>query len=307
MNDILEQLQTKLKDFAGGWPSYVTLGSFVLYLLGYLSIRFHLTTLGLGTDLAVLDERYVFAGAKFVVFLFSSVPIIVMFGLLLTLLAAVMRRLYKTLAQKSTIIKSLGDSLAGRGSRFVSDPRRMAILGIIVSVILIQIVMRKCFLFSNLLLQDSLPQSGLGLEQLFLDSTDTRRSLFFVGLLAGSSATALLFLYARAARSPTSVSKFLVTLLAFLVVLQFLFLPINYGVFIMDKAIPRVSDVGDQTPLKEGQRAWLVWEGTHGVTYLLQDPGPAPTRKLVTLPQKELKRIEIISYDQIIKLIFDGS
>jgi len=65
-------LSDKAKTFAVDWTAYAALGSVVLYLLGYLALRFHLTVLGIGTDLSVLDERYLFAGAKFLVYLVSA-------------------------------------------------------------------------------------------------------------------------------------------------------------------------------------------------------------------------------------------
>ena len=71
------------KALAGNWATYSAIGSFALYLLGYLALRFHLTVLGIGTDLAVLDERYLFAGAKFLVYLVMSVPIVVLVALVL--------------------------------------------------------------------------------------------------------------------------------------------------------------------------------------------------------------------------------
>ena len=67
LNNLTEALQTTLKALAGSWASYSALGSFALYVAGYLALRFHLTALGVGTDLAVLDERYVFTGARFVI------------------------------------------------------------------------------------------------------------------------------------------------------------------------------------------------------------------------------------------------
>ena len=51
------------------WGTWTLIGSFVLYVLGYLTIRFHLSVLAAGTDLGIIDERYLFAGAKFVVYL----------------------------------------------------------------------------------------------------------------------------------------------------------------------------------------------------------------------------------------------
>jgi hypothetical protein len=265
MSDLFQDIQAKLKDLVGGWASYAALGSFLLYVFGYLSIRFHLTTLGLGTDLAVLDERYVFAGAKFLVYLFATFPIVLMIALILALLAAVINRAYRYLTRK----KNKSGAFAQRLKSFFT-PNRVAILGIVISVLLIQIVMRKCFFFSNVLLE-GLPDDGIGLRQLLLDEDDEKRSLFFVALVAGTTVCAILCLYARRLEPKTSIGKFLIGLLAFLVVVQFLFLPINYGVFIMDKAIPRVSDLGDQVSLPPNQKAWLVWEGSQGLTYLVHE------------------------------------
>ena len=74
-------------ELAGSWAVISALGSFVLYLAGYLSLRFHLTVLGIGTDLNVFDERYLFSGAKFLIYLTTTLPICVL--LLLVLFVAV--------------------------------------------------------------------------------------------------------------------------------------------------------------------------------------------------------------------------
>lgn len=50
-----QELINKIKELSGSWSAFTVLGSFVLYVFGYLSLRFHLTALGAGTDLAVLD------------------------------------------------------------------------------------------------------------------------------------------------------------------------------------------------------------------------------------------------------------
>jgi hypothetical protein len=300
-----EELKNKLKELAGSWPSVVAMGSFFLYVMGYLSIRFHLTALGLGTDLAVLDERYIFAGAKFIIYLLASLPIIAMPVLVVTGVYFGIRKIYRLATAKAR--KSEPSAGVTRQAR---SPNSIALLGIVISVILIQVVMRKCFLFSNLLLATELP-SPLGLKQLLLDDDDLYRSLFFSGLVAGTILVGGLLFVAQKRATATSGSKFLIWVLSFLVVLQFLFLPVNYGIFIMDKVVPKVSDLGNQTALKEGQEAWLVWEGTHGVTYLVRSTAspaagqPAQNvRSLVTLPRSELKRTEIFRYDQIIKLLF---
>ena len=328
MANLWNEITEKFKALAGNWASYVTLGSFVLYLLGYLSLRFHLTTLGIGTDLSVLDERYVFTGARFLVYLFSTVPIIVFFALLLALLLALplslVYLLYRLAAKKSARIRSFG-SVGKRLIVWWSSPGRVAFTGIILSVLLIQFVMRQCYFFTNLLMSKTLPRTGLGLENLFLDVGDDRRILFFTVLVAGTLITGWLLLYGRSRLPQDSISRFLIVLLAVLVGIQFLFLPVNYGVFIVDKELPKVKDLGgletlqpcaqkpDQSSVAPAlcQEAWLVWEGNEGVTYFVRSTELAADgtlqekqRSLVTLPRKEVKRTEIIGYDPILRNLF---
>jgi hypothetical protein len=68
-----DELKETVLKLAGNWASVTALGGFAVYFLGYLIVRFHLTVFGIGTDLSVVDERYLFAGAKFLVYLFSTV------------------------------------------------------------------------------------------------------------------------------------------------------------------------------------------------------------------------------------------
>ena len=140
-------LNDRVKTLAVDWTAYATLGSFVLYLLGYLTLRFHLTALGIGTDLNVLDERYLFAGAKFLVYLVSTVPIVVVLGLVL---AAVLW-LCSGLLSKTGAAALLQPTWA-RGKAWCLHPVRLTLAGIVLAVLMLQLVMRQCFFFSNLLL-----------------------------------------------------------------------------------------------------------------------------------------------------------
>ena len=92
-----------------------------------------------------------------------------------------------------------------------------------------------------------------------------------------------------------------------LVAVQILLLPINYGVLIMDKVMPRVGSLG-ATPLTAGEQAWLVWEGRDGSTFLVQgrqQQGSVPTqRRLVTLARADVKRLEILDFDSIMPTLF---
>lgn len=272
MTDLWQDIQAKIKDLMGGWASYVALGSFLLYVLGYLAIRFHLTTLGIGTDLAVLDERYVFAGAKFLVYLFGTLPIALLFALVLAVPVAVIAWVFRLLTKKKAA------SSEAKQSKWSPNPVGVSIFALVISVLFIQIVMRKCFSFVSVLVE-GLPDTGIGLEHLLTSNNEYYEGFFFLSLLGGTIVCGALWLYAQRLPAQTSFSKSLNILLASLVILQFLFLPINYGVFIMDKDMPRVLHFGDEVSLPENQKAWLVWEGNHGLTYLVHETGcPAPAQ-----------------------------
>jgi hypothetical protein len=290
MASLWDDLNARVKTLAVSWPSYAALGSFALYLLGYLALRFHLTALGVGTDLSVVDERYLFAGAKFVVFLVSTIPILV---LLFSPLALLMYVVYR---------------LAGRRpnpSAVTSRPDVLCVCGIVIAVILIQFVMRQCLFYSNLLMACDLP-GPQWLRFLILQRDDGLRSLYFSGLVAGFALTGMLLFLAVRNKSESAAPSSLKGLLAGLIAIEFLFLPINYGTLIMDKTLPKVSDVGAEAPLTGTQSVWLVWEGAEGITYFVRKTGAAKDQiSLVTLPRKDVKRTEITGYDPILRELFE--
>ena len=171
MADLLQELGERVKALGSDWTKYTVVGSFLLYVLGYLALRFHLTAIGIGTDLAVLDERYLFTGARFLVYLVSSVPNIILIGLPMWLIVWGAWRLVPERAR-------------GKTFGWFMQPMRLAIFGIVFSVITIQFVMRHCFLFSNLLLAPKLPSDPAWLVQLMLD--DNLMPLYFSLLVATS-------------------------------------------------------------------------------------------------------------------------
>lgn len=303
MADLWKELGDRVKAVAGNWASITALGSFALYVLGYLSLRFHLTALGIGTDLTVLDERYLFAGAKFLVYLVSAVPIVV---LLVLVLVAVIYLPYRILLPAKARAK-VSEFVGSRWKKiwaWWSVPTRLSLTGVALSVLMIQLVMRQSFFFSNLLVAPKLPEPAW-LHPLLLGETAGLWALYFPGLVAATAVTAGLLLYARAQKRQTYLSHFLCGLLAFLVAVQVLFLPVNYGILIVDKTMPKVAELGQMQSLKDGQEAWLVWEGKQGVTYLVRDTREqGRPKRLVTLPRKDITKMEITGYDPILRVLF---
>ena len=289
MAEFWSDLNLKIKSLASGWPSYTALGSFALYVLGYLSLRFHLTALGVSTDLNVIDERYLFTGAKFLVYVVSTIPILLLLLSPFALLAFLMHAL---LPGRLNVTGAL-----------LKKPNLLCALGVLISVFLIQFVMRQCFFYSNLLMARELPGPGW-LRSIILQEDDGLRSLYFTGLIAGCALTGTLLWLALRSKADHPAFPFWKGLLAALLAIEILFLPVNYGTLIMDKTLPRISDPGGQPP-SDDQTVWLVWEGGEGLTYLVRKMEAGKEhRSLITLPRKDVKRIEINGFDPILRVLF---
>jgi hypothetical protein len=177
---------------------------------------------------------------------------------------------------------------------------------VVLAVLMVQFVMRQCFLFSNLLLAPHLPPPAW-LGALLLAPTDDLRALYFAALVAATALSAGLLWGSQRCGPQPGWSRCLHGLLGVLVAVQGLLLPVNYGILIADKTVPRVANLGDQKVLAPGQEAWLVWEGKDSMTYLLrQRRSGQDVRALVTLPRSEIKRLEMTSYDPILTVLFAG-
>lgn len=302
MAALWEGLAEKVKALGASWTAYTVVGSFALYLLGYLSLRFRLTALGIGTDLEVLDERYLFTGAKFLVYLITAVPTVVLLSLVPVTLLTLPYRLYRA--------RTHGKAKSGVGRRghrvwaWWCAHDRLALAGIVFAVVMIQFVMRQCFLFNNLLLLSDLPEPGW-LRALLLDKTDDLKSLYFAGLVASTILTAVLLRAAQNYGVPTLLSRFLQGLLAFLLAVQFFLLPVNYAILIAEPDMPRVANLGGQQGLEKGQEAWLVWEGKEGVTFLIRRQAYGKEQRfLLTRPRKDITEIGIVAFDPILRILF---
>lgn len=314
MADILELITGKLNKLALDWISLAALSSFLVYLFGYLSLRFHLTAFGITAEAGVLDERYLFAGSRFLIYLFTAVPIVVLLGLLATALGWLLFYLlylpYRLLP--AALRERISAYVVQRWQRLWHgwfSATELALAGIVLSVALIQFVMRRCLVFSNLLVRESLPEP-VWLQSLLLDRSDGLRSLFFAGLVAGVGASGGLLFLALTRATQTVGSYLLITLLVFLITVQVLLLPVNHGILITDLTVPRVASVffsdGKANLLDSDQEIWQVWEGQESLTFLVRDKRDgAERRTLLTLPRKEVVRIEISRFEPILGLLFE--
>jgi hypothetical protein len=290
--EVLPRIADRAKALASGFAAYSAFGSFALYVLGYLALRFHLTTLGVGTDLAVLDERYLFAGAKFLVYAASTLPIAVLAAFVVAGMFYLPYRLFPSRARTA---------ISGAWRRLLAAPSALATIGIVLALVFIQLVMRRCFYFANLLVAPSLPPGAGWLARLVLD--DSLMPLYFSGLILATLLSGALLILSRLAGGdgPPAVGlRFKRGLLGVLVAIQALFLPVNYGVLVLDMTLARVSAPG-AAHLGPGDAAWLVWEGKDGITFLIRRRGGA--RSLLTTPRADVKQTEITGYDRLAELV----
>jgi hypothetical protein len=263
-------LLEKLKGIGASWSVYTALGSFTLYFLGYLVLRFQLSTWGVATDLAAFDERYFFAGARFLVYLVSTVPSVL-------LLASPFLLLWWRL-NKWTRFRAWRESW------------NYAFLGVVFAVLFIQFVERKCLQFANGILVQRQLYGDEWLKGILLDPSPNSEALFFALLVMGVAVTAWLLLQTMThlTRRPT-----LENLLVFLLAVEFLLLPVNYGVIVSTRTLSKVTTFAPT-------EAWLVWEGKDKTTFLVAEKD----RKLVSVPNGEVKRLEITGVDQILHRLF---
>jgi hypothetical protein len=293
MSELWNDFTERLGSLAGKWTAYTAFGSFLLYLLGYLTLRFQLSTYGVASDLDIFDEKYLFAGCRFVVYLVSAVPNVL---IILLVLAALGYLPYKVVPM------SLKDRMKRWASSWCAEPLHLPLLGVVVAVALIQFVLRNCFAFGNLLVRTQLPDEW---SSSVLLSSDGILSLYFSGLVAGTLLTGAILLYVKnRGTATTAASRFWMSMLVFLFAVEFLLLPVNYGVLISTQQLPRVAELSAVEKPVEGQRDWLLWDSKDAVTYFVRSG--QDQRMIVTVPRKDAK-VRILAYDDIFCVLFGGN
>lgn len=288
MQSIGKNIADQFKAYAVNWAAYSAFGSFLLYLIGYLVTRFELTMLGVARNLDVLEERYFFAGAKFLVYLLATIPSLL---LLLLVPAALVWLLARLLPAP---VRSRLHAIRSNTFYFA---------GILCAVVVIQFVARQCFVFNNLLLAHTLPGPAW-LQAVLLDDQDQIAPLFFAGLVAAAALTAAL-LFAGNRRAPAENNRsFLAPLLALLLALELLLLPINYSILITHKTFARVAE----TSATPERRTWLIWENNDAVTLFVLSGASLDDRALVTVDAKKTDaESRIVAYDPLLRILFAPS
>ena len=116
MPDLTSELINKIESLVGKWTSYTAFATFVLYLVGYLTLRFQLSVYGIATNLDVFDEKYLFAGCRFLVYLVSEVPVVLLVMMFMTPLTAFAPQIVPP-GPRITSIRSMSSSGRSRVSQ----------------------------------------------------------------------------------------------------------------------------------------------------------------------------------------------
>ena len=296
-----EEKTSRWAPLLGLWASASGVGAFVLHAAGYLALRHHLTALGIETDLAVVDERYLFAGLRFFLYLCLSLPHLLLL-LAVPALAALavwgLAKAVRVIARKLGGKKARGKKTSA-GSVFSPAhwPKTSAVAGIVLAVLAIQLVMRQVFLFDRLLLRPALPRPEWLARVLLDDALGLRQTFYFAALGLGIAVTAALLAAARRGGAPTG----LCVLLGMLVLIQGMLLPITHGSLTAGREVPRIAwpEAAGSPP----GEAWLVWETKEDLVLLTRR---GEQRRIVRIGKKKVERLEMLCADPLLRILHDG-
>ncbi len=270
------------REIVDKWAGPAGLGSFVLYLLGYLSFRFHFSALGLPFEWNVIDERYFFAGARAAVNLAAALPL----GLGLLILT------YLPLSW-------LWCRLGGDSWPFFRRASNRAAVSVLFCLLALSAVFFACL---DLLPLSSNAAKGTWLSGKFLAHMKAGESgwpdalLGFEIFLLGVAGA----LY-RWSESQTldPWPGFLRTANAGLLILMILLLPVNYGIVTERYTGFPAQKIGEEA-VGEGRHAWLVSESKEWLHYMTAQ---GKARTFVSVPAAGLKRLELGPPENLIPFV----
>jgi ABC-type proline/glycine betaine transport system permease subunit len=274
--------------------SIVLAGTTLLYFGGYLSLRFKLTALGVSTELGIFDERYLFAGASFLVYALSAVPSIALIVLFVYPVIVGVTHLVMRAKRGNEI--TLSDRFAKQLRQWggASSAKSTQWIALITSILVIQVLLKQMFFVSNVAI-DGLPREHWLLYPLLLQGNEWLRALFYCLIVLHTAFVAVCTWAAYAHKG--SARAFAVVLTMFLV-LQASMLPVVHGVFSAVQSVPRL-DATQQKALAS-KNAWLLWEGKESYILLVGKLESLDGRELVTILKKDLAVLRIVGYDQVI-------
>lgn len=279
-------VESRLKGLAAAWALVLGVGTFSLHAMGYLALRFRLRALGIEADLGVLNERFLFEGAHCLLYVLTSLPLL----LLLTLPLFVLLGLARLVPGWRARVERVGNTLGNL------PPRWLAISGLAWGTLAVQLVMRHVFVVQNLLLGQG-PIEPPWLRAVLLDPTGFLEPLLFAGLLVLLAPT--IFAFVRLPRGSLLVAR---SLLGMVLLAQLLLLPVHFGVFGAGAPVPRVASLPGE---ESSSRVWKVFSTAKAAVFLVERPGVPAVRRLLTLDVEKLERLEVMEHQPLLRILAD--
>jgi hypothetical protein len=173
---------------------------------------------------------------------------------------------------------------------------------VVLAVVAIQFWMNACLPLHDLPLAARRPAPEW-LFALLKNHNPIDLTLFFLGLLICAAVVCAPVIAASRLPLQTAWLRALFGAATVLAAIAVLLVPVNFGVVVMPYSMERVGAVG-KAPLPAAQRAWLLWEGKDWMTYFVQADG---AMKLVSVPAKEIDRIEVSGSDSLFDVLYGGA
>lgn len=123
--------------------------TFIAYFFGYLSLRFHLTAMGVEPVLKILDDRYLYAAANFLVFIVPTVTriglLLLIMGILVVLPGAFIFVMYRVLPQRVVLkLRALKEAFVAKLKARVFRPAVLSWIGAILAICLVLLFSNVC-------------------------------------------------------------------------------------------------------------------------------------------------------------------
>ncbi len=280
-----------------------TILTFILYVFGYLSLYITLTVFGANVDLFIIDDRYLFEGIRFFIFIFSLLPmivflVIVIFGIY-SIAKFIIRKITSFFEMDFPKIRKLKYKIKLFISNILNKQLYICTLALIVSTLIIQIIMRKAFGIDNIFFKNNNNDSIY-----YKIMTDELYAIFyFIFLLISIFAVGIVVFSYAFRKYDDVISRSIAYVLTGMFIIQCLLLPINYGALVAtQRDLPRVASLQRDKQLPPQEQAWLLWDGPAHITYLVRrEKSHKHHCAIISISKENVDMVEIIGYDDLIE------
>ena len=266
---------------------------FLIYICGYLSLRFRLLLLGAAMDFGAFSERVFYAGAMFLIYTALTLSSVLLIVLLPALgIRLISRWLWFKRMRKSAHDPGLATNDPGLAERTTSAISRMiraapyecCLTTLVLGFAFVQFFLRKILSFQAILLH---PSGLSGVFDFLVRACVLDKEAYYVLLLLALVLASGLFILLRKNMPNTLASKWLLRILFFGICVQAAFIPIHHGGLVVAQSFSRLMRIKGEA-LPAGKKAWLIWEGETFLSILLKDSTKAGVSRKMMITTKEL-------------------